>query len=273
MIRNKSLFFVLTLVILLGVFLLNMTFEGSVPGPLLKIIRAAFIIVFLSGWIVLKKKGRRQVSDLYFTLMTINLAFLVVSFFTIDLWRLDIETSRGIALAKMSDSIIISAVVITGLAIGGFRLKDIYITSGKLIPGLLIGVVSFLILGFLAIKNPEAPISTYFIKANLAWILIFVLFNGFMEELIFRGIFLKQLNYFIKPFWSILLTAIVFGAAHLQVTYTTEVLFFAGITLVLGLIWGFLIHYTKSLLASVLFHAGADLLIIIPIYASYGVGT
>ncbi|MBN1387420.1 MAG: CPBP family intramembrane metalloprotease [Bacteroidales bacterium] len=94
-----------------------------------------------------------------------------------------------------------------------------------------------------------------------------------MEELIFRGIFLKQLNNFIKPFWSVILTAVVFGCAHLHVTYTTEVLFFAGITLLLGLIWGFLIHYTKSLLASVLFHAGADLLIIIPIFTSYGVGT
>ena len=165
-----------------------------------------------------------------------------------------------------------SGVIIAGLAIGGFRLKDIYLTPGKLLPGLLIGVLSFLILGFLAINNPENPISTEFIKTNLAWLLIFVLFNGFMEELIFRGIFLKQLNNFIKPFWSVLLTSVVFGAAHLQVTYTTEVLLFAVITLVLGLIWGFLIHYTKSLLASVLFHAGADLLIIMPIYTSYGAG-
>ncbi len=270
--KRKPLFFILTLVILLGVFIINMTFAGLIPFPLLTVIRIAFIIVFLSGWIILKKKGRKYGSDLYLTLMVLNLAFLVVSFFTTDLWGLDIETSKGIALAKLSDSFIISVVIIAGLAIGGFRLNDIYLTPGKLLPGLLIGVLSFLILGFLAINNPENPISTEFIKTNLAWLLIFVLFNGFMEELIFRGIFLKQLNNFIKPLWSVLLTSVVFGAAHLQVAYTTEVLLFAGITLILGLIWGFLIHYTKSLLASVLFHAGADLLIIMPIYASYGVG-
>ena len=269
--QNKPVFFILTLVILLGVFFLNMTFAGSITSFQLAIIRIVFIIIFLSGWILFKKKGRKYISDLYFTLMVLNLAFLVVSFFTIDFWGLNTETPKGIALVKLSDSLIISAVVIASFIIAGYKLKDIYITSGKLLPGLLIGVGSFLALGFLAIKNPEQPISTEFIKTNLAWLLIFVLVNGFMEELIFRGIFLKQLNNFFKPAWSVVLTAVVFGAAHLQVTYTPDVLFFAGITLVLGLIWGFLIHYTKSLLASVLFHAGADLLIIMPVYASLGV--
>ena len=89
-----------------------------------------------------------------------------------------------------------------------------------------------------------------------------------MEELLFRGIFIKQLNNFLKPAWTIILTAIVFAATHLQVTYTPDVLFFALIVLILGVIWGFLIHYTKSIIASVLFHAGADLLIIVPTYLS-----
>jgi membrane protease YdiL (CAAX protease family) len=48
-------------------------------------------------------------------------------------------------------------------------------------------------------------------------------------------------------------------------------LFFIGVILILGLIWGFMMHYTRSLLASVLFHAGADLMIIIPIYSSFGI--
>jgi membrane protease YdiL (CAAX protease family) len=251
--------------------MINMTFAGSIPFLPLTVIRIVFIIVFLTGWVVLKKTGRKYGSDLHFILMAVNMAFLFVSFFTNDLWGLDIETPKGIAMAKMSDSIIISVIIIASLLIARFKLKDIYITSGKRIPGLIIGVLSFLVLGFLAMQNSENPISIEFIKRNLPWLFIFVFFNGFLEELIFRGIFLKQLNNFIKPFWSVLLTAIVFGAAHLQVSYTTEVLFFAGITFVLGLIWGFLIHYTKSLLASVLFHAGADLLIIVPVYASYGV--
>ena len=65
--------------------------------------------------------------------------------------------------------------------------------------------------------------------------------------------------------------AIVFAAAHLQVTYTSDVLFFTGLVLILGLIWGFLMYYTKSIIASMLFHAGADLVIIIPVYSTFGV--
>ena len=92
-----------------------------------------------------------------------------------------------------------------------------------------------------------------------------------MEELLFRGIFLKQLNNLFKPIWSIILTTVVFAASHMQVTYTPDVLVFVGITLILGLIWGSLMHYTKSIIASMLFHAGADLMIIIPVYSSFGV--
>ncbi|MBN1387419.1 MAG: hypothetical protein JW965_03180 [Bacteroidales bacterium] len=76
-----------------------MTFAGSIPFPLLTIIRIAFILIFLSGWLFLRNKGRKYGSDLYLTLMVLKLAFLVVSFFTTDLWGLNIETPRGIALA------------------------------------------------------------------------------------------------------------------------------------------------------------------------------
>jgi hypothetical protein len=57
----------------------------------------------------------------------------------------------------------------------------------------------------------------------------------------------------------------------MQVTYTPDVLFFVGLVLILGLLWGFLMHFTKSIISSWLFHAGADLMIIIPIYSTFGV--
>ena len=94
-----------------------------------------------------------------------------------------------------------------------------------------------------------------------------------MEELFFRGIFLKQLENFLKSVWGIILTSIVFAAAYLQVTYVPNVLFLAEIIFILGIIWGFLLYYTKSITASALFHAGTDLMIIIPIYLSLGIKT
>jgi hypothetical protein len=76
---------------------------------------------------------------LAFTLMVVNIAFFVVSFFTAELWSLDLKSAKGSALMKFSDSFIISSVLIFSFLIGGYKLKDIYLTKGRLALGLIIG--------------------------------------------------------------------------------------------------------------------------------------
>ena len=181
------------------------------------------------------------------------------------------ESSKGFALSKLSDSLIISLVLILSFIFGGYKLKSIYLTKGRLIPGLIIGILVFTVFGYLAISNPQQRIEPDFLRKNLVWILIFVFANGFMEELIFRGIFLKKLNRYMKPVWSIILTSICFAAPHLTVNYTPDVLYFFGIVFGLGMICGYAMYYTRSIIAPMLIHAGADLLIILQVFASYGV--
>ena len=251
--------------------MLNMTFAGRISGMVLMAIRMVLIALFFTTWRLFQRKKQTHAKNLAFTLMVVNLAFFIVSFFTAELWNLNLESAKGIALAKLSDGFIINLILISSFLIGGYKLKDIFLTRGRLALGLIIGFLTFTLLGYIALNNTEHPIEPVFLSRNLGWILLFIFSNAFMEELLFRGIFIKQLNNFIKPVWTIILTSIVFAAAHLQVTYTPDVLFFAGIVLLLGLTWGFLMHYTKSIIASILFHAGADLMIIIPIYSSFGV--
>ena len=268
---NRTTSFFIAFLVILAVFLLNMTLAPKISGSILLITRislAAFFGAAILWFRIRKQPNARRIS---FALMVVNLAFFIVSFFTPEIWGLNLETPRGIAFAKLSDAAIISMVLIIFFLLGGYRPKDIYLAKGRLFNGFLIGLLSFVFMGYMAINNPEHPMATEFLVKNIAWILIFVLSNGFMEELLFRGIFLRQLGNFMKPVWAVVLTSVVFAAAHLQVTYTPDVLFFVGITLILGLIWGLLMHYTKSIIASMLFHAGADLLIILPIYASFGV--
>jgi len=81
-------------------------------------------------------------------------------------------------------------------------LKSIYLTRGRLIPGLIIGILVFIVFGYLAINNPRAKMKPGFLRNNYLWILVFVFANSFMEELLFRGIFLKKLNRYFKPVWS-----------------------------------------------------------------------
>ena len=256
------------LIIMLAV---SMTLFTPIPNNIKLIIRITLIVIFFITWGLLNKKNHTTAKDLVFAFMALNLAFLIVSFFTSTFWNLNQETSKGFALIKLSDAVIISLVLIVSFVLGSYKLKNIYLTKGRLIPGIIIGIFFFVVFGYLAINNPQHRIEPYFLKKHYFWILIFVFANGFMEELIFRGIFLKKLNLYMKPVWSIILTSICFAVPHLTVNYAPDVLYFFGIVFVLGIICGFAMHYTRSIISPMLIHAGADLLIIIPIFASYGV--
>jgi membrane protease YdiL (CAAX protease family) len=100
------------------------------------------------------------------------------------------------------------------------------------------------------------------------WILLFVLSNGFMEELLYRGIFLKQYENFLGKGPSVILTAIVFALMHTQVTYVAQMIQFLVIVLILSLVWGILIQKSDSLWGAVLFHAAADCLILLGVMVS-----
>jgi membrane protease YdiL (CAAX protease family) len=248
-----------------------MSLFSPIPGNIKLIIRIVLLAIFFVSWRWLRRSELTDLKDLAFALLVLNLAFIIVTPITTEFWHLKTDNAQGFALSKLSDSVIIGVVLILSFIIGGYKLKSIFLTKGRLIPGLLIGVIIFIVLGYLAINNPQAKMGSDFLKNNYMWILIFVFANGFMEELIFRGIFLEKLNRFFNPGWSIILTSICFAAPHLTVNYSPNVLFFSGIVFVLGIICGYAMQYTRSIIAPMLIHAGADLLIIIPVFTAYGV--
>jgi membrane protease YdiL (CAAX protease family) len=248
-----------------------LTLFSPIPGNIKLIIRIIFIAIFFASWRWFHKRDLTDLKNLAFAFMVLNLAFLIVSVFTTDFWHLKTDTAKGFALSKLSDSVIISLVLILSFIIGGYKLKSIYLAKGRLISGLIIGIIVFIILGYLALNNPQQKPEPGFLHRNVVWILVFVFANSFMEELLFRGIFLEKLNIWFKPAWSIILTSVCFAVPHLTVNYSPNVLFFSGIVFVLGMICGFAMYYTRSIIAPMLIHAGADLMIIIPVFASYGV--
>src|SRR5205823_9128599 len=71
--------------------------------------------------------------------------------------------------------------------------------------------------------------------------------NGFMEELIARGLFLKKFQPFLGTFLSNLVTAIVFSIAHVGVTYSSDLLTFLVVLFVFALLAGFLMQKTDAL--------------------------
>jgi len=99
----------------------------------------------------------------------------------------------------------------------------------------------------------------------IPWLLILALANGTIEELWFRGLFLRKLQPFFGKFISIFLIAIVFTLLHGLATYTSNNAIFLAIVFPLALAWGYIMQKTDSIWGSILFHAAMD----IPIFLGY----
>jgi hypothetical protein len=188
-----------------------------------------------------------------------------------------------LAIDKLSQAIpIVLAIILLTLLVGD-DLGSIFLHRGNLRQGLKFGFISFgvftVIFIVIAILQSSAPasqgmtasgVSLDTILAALPWILVFVFANGFMEELWFRGLFLKKLSPFLGATAAVLVTALVFGTTHSVATYITpaEQIIFPIIVFMLALVNGFVMLKTDSIWGSVLFHAGYDLLVIIPVLVS-----
>ena len=61
---------------------------------------------------------------------------------------------------------------------------------------------------------------------------------------------------------------VVFSLGHIDVQYAPGIIVFLGIPLLLGLGFGAVTQKTGSLLGAVLFHAGADVPVIIGIFSN-----
>ena len=249
----------------------TMTLFTPMPGNIKIVLRLLLITFSFAAWLLFKKRNNHIASLLGFSFFVLNLAFLIVTPFTSELLNLDITRPKGIALSKLSDSFIISTVIIVSVLIAKQPLRSIFLTTGRLVAGASIGFFFFLLFGFLAFKNPGQPVDPSFLRNNWVWILTFVMANGFMEELIFRGLFIEKLNLLFNHHLSILITSLCFALPHTVVQYQANVLLFTGICFVLGMLCGYAMHYTRSIIAPTLIHAGADLMIMIPIFATYGV--
>ena len=155
-----------------------------------------------------------------------------------------------------------------------------FLKKGDLRQGLKFGLISFAVWAVIFIVivliQPNAPktqglfasgVSLGTVVAAIPWILLFCFTNSIMEELWFRGVSLRKLTPLLGWTASIIVTAIVFGVTHSAATYITpiQVILFTIIVIALGLVNAYIMLKTDSILGSVFFHAGYDLLVILPL--------
>lgn len=187
--------------------------------------------------------------------------------------NININTPRGLGLQKLIEAAIVVSVVVLMALLGGGSLGSLYLQKGDLRFGLAAG------LGLFALSAAAAvPLANFAFMARgvtaerllgwTPWLLMMALSNGVLEELLFRGLFLRKLEPFFGRLGSNLLVMFVFTVLHLGATYTSEMVGFIAVTSLLALAWGWLMQRSNTLWASALFHAGMDLPIFIGILSN-----
>jgi membrane protease YdiL (CAAX protease family) len=155
----------------------------------------------------------------------------------------------------------------------GEHRSELYLRVGKLGWWLLAAAVVFIVC-YLAtaagltqhLFPVRTSVSLERLLALTPVLFVLCLSNGFQEELLFRGLFLKRYQNIFGPLAGDLLQATIFALAHAGVVYTPIAFaFLFVVAFPLGLIAGFLMRNTRGMLTPVIFHAGLD----IPIYFAF----
>jgi membrane protease YdiL (CAAX protease family) len=191
-----------------------------------------------------------------------------------------VSSAEAVAVDKLSESVPVVASILLLTRLSGKDLGSIFLKKGDLRWGMRFGVVSFAIFAaifaVIAVLQASAPVREGLaatgvplaaILAAIPWILAFCLANSLMEELWFRGIFLGKLSPLLGARASVAATAFVFALPHAGAGYITafERVIFPAAVFVLGLVNGYVMLKSDSIWGSMLFHAGYDLLVIIPV--------
>jgi len=270
---KKSSVFLLFFIVETMVFAV-ITLSPYLPQTALLGFHGGFTAVLLIIALFLRRSGKgKPYWPVFYAFFVAGAAVLTSGLFSSDLLRLfkqTVATPQGIALAKFSESILRVIPILVLMPVMGFDWRSMYLAAGKVrfwLPIAIAAMVVFPALAYFPLSSSQPGVLDKLLPL-WPWILLFVLSNGFMEELLYRGVFLKRYEPFLGKGLSIILTAIVFALMHTQVTYAAQMIQFLVIVLVLSLIWGILIQKTNSLWGAVLFHAAGDCLIIFGAYAS-----
>ncbi len=182
------------------------------------------------------------------------------------------STVGGTVLAQLVGTLLLVVPIILLTRASGADLRSIFIARSANWWGVAVGIACFLVVYFLVARGRTAaffpthgPVTASRLLSLTPALVILVLLNGLREELWFRGLFLNRYGAFLSPLSSNVLAAVIFTSFHVQVQYAASILPFLVYTLINGLILGWLMQRTRSILAPAIFHAGTD----IPIFLVY----
>jgi membrane protease YdiL (CAAX protease family) len=235
--------------------------------------RAAVAVLFLACAVTAYQfKKTKEYWLVFFACFTASFAVLMgwrFSDYGLKMFYVAAGTPKAIAIAKLFEAIIVIFFVLLFTIVIRSDLASLYLGRGEIRRAFAIGGAAFAVL-FAAgvVQALVGGTGVVRLIGWLPWILAFSLANGLMEELLFRGLFLRRLEPLLGFGAANVLTALVFSVSPMKIGFVSNVFVFAGITFVLGLVWGYIIQKTDTLWGAALFHAGADVLIVVGVFGA-----
>ena len=252
-------------------------FYPLIPETARPFLWSAITLVFLALALLARRSERLHaywvVIYAFFVASSANLADWYLNDWLPGLFGIPTKSPAGYGIAMLESTLVIGACIVVLIKLSGNDMGSLLLKRGKVKWWLPIGIGGF---AFFALT--VMPAATELFKGEnltierivpwLPWILLFVLSNGVREELLYRGLLLPRCTPLVGAGPTIILTSIVFAFAHISVTYTPVLVIFLGITFVLGVIFATLAHKTDSLWGAVLFHAGADIPVVVGMFST-----
>ena len=178
------------------------------------------VIVFLVASVILKRS--QPLARYWPAAYSLGIASAALLFFStgiLNLPRDNMTPLQDLAVDKFSQFLHVVPVLIGFTLLAKDDLRSIFLKRGYLRWGLVFGLVSFVGFGTIAFVT-QLNSSEFFSALSTAvpWLLLFIFANAIMEELWFRGIFLRKYEALIGRKATIIVTAVVFGAPHVFAT-------------------------------------------------------
>ena len=186
---KKSSVFLLFFIVETMVFSL-ITLSPYLPQTVLIGFHTGLTAVLLIIALFLRRSGKgKPYWPVFYAFFVAGAAVLASGLFSDDLLRLfkqTVATPQGIALAKFSESILRVIPILVLMPIMGFDWRSMYLAAGKVRFWLPIAIAAFVVfpaLAYFSLSSSQADVLDKLLPL-WPWILIFVLSNGFMEELL-----------------------------------------------------------------------------------------
>jgi membrane protease YdiL (CAAX protease family) len=250
-------------------------YYAKIPLDIRMWIRLGLCVIFLVGLFAFRRFRPAWETSLAFLAIIagIYLASLVDNH-PLDWLGISPDDARGYAVSKICETLPIILTVFLLVFLSRRGLTGLCLHGGKiglsLLGGLVVGVVLF---GYFLSQGgwqvfQDGDLVT--LLPSIGWIALFSLFNGFMEELWFRGLFLSRFEWLLGRHWAFWLTALQFGLLHAFGAFTGTLgsLLLTLFTLFLGMAFGLIVQRTKNIWGAVLGHFFADFFLLLGYFAT-----